>query len=197
LIVMHSRHLSSDARKLRSANHAICSIRRNPRGPKLIETKPRRLADRTDMSILRALVANASATHAALAESTGLARNTVRARLARYAEEKVMRGVVRQIDPAFLGFPLRAYVVTTVTQRKLDEVGDALKGISEVLEVLGLTGSTDLVIHVVARDAEDLYRVAGRILEVDGVTRTETSLIMRELVEYRIEQLIGQGRLPA
>lgn len=163
----------------------------------MIETKSQRLADRTDMSLLQALVANSSATHAALAESTGLARNTVRARLARYVDEKVLRGVVRQIDPAFLGFPLRAYVVTTVTQRKLDAVGEALKGIPEVLEVLGLTGSTDLVIHVVARDAEDLYRVAGRILEVEGVTRTETSLIMRELVEYRVAQLIGRGQFPA
>ena len=45
--------------------------------------------------------------------------------------------------------------------------------------------------HVVARDADDLYRIAGRILDIDGVRRTTTGLVMGEFVEHRIAQLIG------
>lgn len=126
----------------------------------------------------------------ALAEATGLARNTVRARLRRYDEDGTLRSFQRRVDPGVLGFPLNAYVLTRVTQRKLDYVGDALSEIPEVTEVLGLSGITDLMIHVVARDAEDLYRIAGRILDVDGVKRTTTGLVMREMVPYRIEQLL-------
>lgn len=153
---------------------------------------PRR-ADSIDTAILRALIADPDATTVALAERTGLARNTVRARLARYRDEKTMRGVDRRIDPAFLGYPLTAFVATSVKQSKLDQVALALRDIPEILEVHGLTGVSDLLIHVVAVDADDLYRVAGKILDVDGVKRTNTGLVMRQLVDYRLAQLIDVG----
>ncbi|WP_309065460.1 Lrp/AsnC family transcriptional regulator [Microbacterium sp.] len=149
-----------------------------------------RLADRTDASLLRHLIREPGATIVALAEATGLARNTVRARLARYEADGALRSFQRRIDPAFLGYPLSAYVVTKVKQSMLDEVGRSLSAIPEVVEVLGLSGITDLLIRVVARDADDLYRVAGRILDVDGVKRTTTGLVMREMVPYRVEQLL-------
>lgn len=149
-----------------------------------------RRADAIDAALLRALIKDPDATNIAVAESTGLARNTVRARLVRYAEEQTLRTLERRIDPAFLGYPLSAYVVTKVMQRKLASVAHALSEIPEVLEVQGLSGINDLLVHVVARDADDLYRVAGRILDTDGVKRTNTGLVMRELVGYRIAQLI-------
>lgn len=148
------------------------------------------LADRTDRRLLRELIRAPAATIVALAEATGLARNTVRARLARYDQDGTVRSFQRRIDPGVLGYPLSAYIVTSVTQRKLDRVGESLAAIPEVVEVLGLSGITDLMIRVVARDADDLYRVAGRILDVDGVKRTTTGLVMREMVPYRIEQLL-------
>lgn len=149
-----------------------------------------RKADAIDTALLAALIADPDATNIAVAESTGLARNTVRSRLTRYAEEHALRSFERRIDPAFLGYPLSAYVVTKVTQRKLASVGKALGDIPEVLEVQGLSGLDDLLVHVVARDADDLYRIAGRILLTDGVKRTNTGLVMRELVTYRIAQLL-------
>ncbi|MDJ0334321.1 Lrp/AsnC family transcriptional regulator [Salinibacterium sp. G-O1] len=147
-------------------------------------------ADPMDALLLRALNRDPDATVVSLAEQTGLARNTVRSRLARYTQRKALRTFERRIDPAFLGYPLSAYILTTVTQRKLAAVGVNLSTIPEVLEVNGLTGIADLLIHVVARDADDLYRIAGRILDIDGIKRTNTGLVMREMVGYRIEQLI-------
>lgn len=150
-----------------------------------------RTADSIDAALLKALVANPDATNLAISESTGLARNTVRARLARYSAEKALRSFERRIDPAFLGYPLRAFIVTTVKQRKLGTVASTLADVPEVLQVHGLSGVADLLVHVVARDADDLYRIAGRILAIDGVKRTSTGLVMGELVEYRVAQLIG------
>ncbi|SJN16078.1 Transcriptional regulator, AsnC family [Microbacterium esteraromaticum] len=149
-----------------------------------------RMADRTDRTLLRELIRDPAATIVALASATGLARNTVRARLTRYDEDGTLRSFQNRVDPAVLGYPLRAYVVTSVTQRKLGRVGESLAEIPEVVEVLGLTGITDLLIRVVAKDADDLYRIAGRILDVDGVKRTTTGLVMREMVPYRVEQLL-------
>ena len=39
-----------------------------------------------------------------------------------------------------------------------------LAGIPEILEGYGLTGSADLLLRVVALDAEDLFRINGKIL---------------------------------
>ncbi|RFA13206.1 AsnC family transcriptional regulator [Subtercola boreus] len=150
-------------------------------------------ADSVDAALLLALNAAPDATAVALAETTGLARNTVRSRQLRYQQEQSLRSFERRIDPAFLGYPLRAFVVTTVKQRKLSAVGCALAEIPEVLEVQGLTGVADLLIQVAARDADDLYRIAGAILNIDGVKRTNTGLVMRDLVSYRITPLIERS----
>lgn len=150
----------------------------------------RPIADRTDRQLLRQLTKTPNATTLALAEATGLARNTVRSRLSRYDQDGTLRSFQRRVDPRALGFPLDAYVLTRVVQRKLDQVGRALSDIPEVTEVVGLSGMSDLIIHVVARDTDDLYRVAGRILAVDGIKRTTTGLVMREIVPHRIDQLI-------
>src|SRR5882757_801080 len=58
------------------------------------------------------------------------------------------------------------------------------------VEVHGLSGDPDLLIQVVASDADDLYRIAGQILDIRGVRRTSTSLVMRQLVDYRLTQLL-------
>ncbi|GGF21372.1 Lrp/AsnC family transcriptional regulator [Subtercola lobariae] len=156
----------------------------------------RHQADQVDAALLLALTAAPDATTVALADKTGLARNTVRARQTRYEEEKSLRSFDRRIDPAFLGYPLTAFVVTTVKQRKLAAVGVALSQIPEVLEVQGLSGVADLLIQVAARDADDLYRIAGAILNIDGVKRTNTGLVMRDLVSYRITPLVERVATP-
>jgi DNA-binding Lrp family transcriptional regulator len=148
------------------------------------------VADHIDARILQAYNEDPRATVLAVAEKTGLSRNTVQARLARLEQPNALGAFERRIDPSMLGYPLTAFILTSVTQRQLASISDALRAIPEVLEVHGLSGVSDLLIHVVARDADDLYRVAGRILDVEGVTQTNTALVMRQLVEYRIGQLV-------
>jgi DNA-binding Lrp family transcriptional regulator len=149
-----------------------------------------RLVDRFDARLLRAIVSDPGASTVKLANETGVSRNTVQARLNRWNANGVVLPFDRRIDPAFLGYPLRAFVLTRVKQRLLEEVSAALTEIPEVVEVLGLSGDVDLLVQVVSRDGDDLYRVAGRILGIRGVLRTRTSLVMRELVDFRLTQLI-------
>lgn len=146
--------------------------------------------DATDARLLLALGESPRATVLALAERAGLSRNTVQARLAGLEERGVLSSFERRIDPAALGYPLTAFVMVQVVQRSLAEVAAALAGIPEVVEVLGLSGETDLLVQVVARDADDLYRIAGQLLASEGVQRTTTSLVMRRLVEHRVTPLL-------
>jgi DNA-binding Lrp family transcriptional regulator len=146
--------------------------------------------DRTDAALLRALTRSPRASVLALAEELGISRNTVAARLAGLEARGVLGSFERRIDPAALGYPLTAFVQVQVVQRLLAEVSAALRDVPEVVEVLGLSGPVDLLVQVVARDADDLYRIAGRLLAIDGVERTTTSLVMRRLVEHRLDPLL-------
>jgi DNA-binding Lrp family transcriptional regulator len=152
----------------------------------------RRKVDHVDARLLLSLIRKPRATVIALAEEVGLSRNTVQARLSRFDSSQIVRSFERRIDPGALGYPLEAFIFTRVKQRKLAQVADGLAAVPEVLEVHGLSGVTDLLVRVVAQDADDLYRIAGQILDIDGVSRTTTALVMRDLVDYRVEPLISQ-----
>jgi DNA-binding Lrp family transcriptional regulator len=158
----------------------------------MAEMPSRDTADPTDAALLQALTADPRAATAALAERVGLSRNTVKARLTRWAAVGALSTFERTITPEFLGYPLRAFVFTNVEQRLLTVVANALSNVPEVVEVHGLSGATDLLIQVVARDADDLYRVAGHILSIRGVQRTNTALVMRDLVGFRLTPLIDR-----
>lgn len=146
--------------------------------------------DATDARLLRALAANPRASVLALAVELGMSRNTVAARVAGLEERGVLTSFERRIDPVALGYPLTAFVTVVVVQRLLADVAAALRDVPEVVEVLGLSGEVDLLVQVVARDADDLYRIAGQLLAIDGVERTTTSLVMRRLVEHRLDPLL-------
>ncbi|MGV9413366.1 Lrp/AsnC family transcriptional regulator [Nocardia sp. NPDC003693] len=148
--------------------------------------------DATDARLLLELVDNPRATGVELAARLGLSRNTVQARLARWEAAGVLASVERRVEPRALGYPLAALVSVVVDQHRLDAVVSALAEIPEVTEVCGTTGATDLIVRVVAVDADDLYRLAGRVLEIPGVERTNTSLLMRSLVGPRTAPLLDR-----
>ncbi|MFE3446233.1 Lrp/AsnC family transcriptional regulator [Nocardia cyriacigeorgica] len=146
--------------------------------------------DGTDARLLLELVDNPRATGVELAARLGLSRNTVQARLARWEANGVLASFERRVEARALGYPLAAFVAVVVDQHKLDPVVDELAEVPEVTEVCGMTGATDLTVRVVARDADDLYRITGRILKIPGVERTNMALVMRELVGPRISPLL-------
>lgn len=162
------------------------------RGSNLATLRSMSTLDQLDRALLAALAADHRATVVALAERLGLSRNTVQARLARLEASGAFASFERAIDPAPLGYPLEAFVSVHVRQKQLGEVVARVAEIPEVLQAHGLSGSVDLLVRVVCRDAHDLFRIDGEILAIDGVERTETSLSMGELIPYRLGPLLDR-----
>ncbi|GHG56031.1 AsnC family transcriptional regulator [Sinomonas cellulolyticus] len=154
------------------------------------------VVDATDARILRALAKDPRRTVVALAQELGLSRNTVQARLARLESGHAFLAFDRRINPTSLGYPLLAFITVHVQQRKLAEITAHIAEIPEVLEGHGLTGTADLLLRVAAVDAEDLFRINGKILAVDGVERTDTALAMGELIPFRMDPLLARGPRP-
>ena len=82
----------------------------------------------------------------------------------------------------------------TVHQAQLPRITTAIAAIPEVISAHGLSGQIDLLVRVAARDTQHLFDVDARILGIEGVERTETSLVMGEVIEYRIRPLLQMAR---
>ncbi|WP_026554014.1 Lrp/AsnC family transcriptional regulator [Arthrobacter sp. 35W] len=149
--------------------------------------------DGTDARILLAMIDDPRQTVVALAQSLGLSRNTVQARMAVLEKKHAFLSFDHRVNPVALGYPLTAFISVHVQQQKLAQLATSLAAIPEVVEAHGLSGRADLLVRVVSTGAEDLFRINGKILACDGVERTETSLAMNELVPFRMGPLLEQG----
>src|SRR3954462_2921556 len=149
--------------------------------------------DATDARLLLALSTDPRASVLSLAQTLGLARNTVQARLARVEANGGLDPFERRVRPEALGYRLGAYVTVQVVQRSLADVAKALAAIPEVLEVTGLSGVADLLVEVAARDADDLWRITEQVLAIPGVQRTDTALALRRFVEHRLGPLLERA----
>jgi DNA-binding Lrp family transcriptional regulator len=146
--------------------------------------------DETDRRILRELDADARLSVAVLAQRLGLARGTVHARLARIERLGIQRGNTSRLRPELLGFPMRAMLRAEIDQHRIAEAIEALREVKQVIECFAPAGETDLMMRVVARDADDLYRVSEAVRLCPGILRTSTSVFLREVIPYRTAQLL-------
>ncbi|MDQ1122355.1 DNA-binding Lrp family transcriptional regulator [Microbacterium trichothecenolyticum] len=150
--------------------------------------------DAVDLDLLRALSADPRATVVALAETLGLSRNTVQARMSRLERGGVFLSYERTLSAEALGFPIEAFLQVTVRQAELPAIREELAKVPEVLQAHGLSGQVDLLVRVACRDTQHLFDTDARILAIEGVERTETSLVMGEVIGYRVSPLMQLAR---
>ncbi len=150
--------------------------------------------DRVDLDLLKALADDHRATVVALADRLGLSRNTVQARMARLERSGVFQSFERAKSPAALGLPIEAMVSVIVRQADIPRITAEIAEIPEVIQAHGLSGQIDLMVRVAARDTQHLFDVDARILSIEGVERTETSLVMGEVIGYRIRPILESVR---
>jgi DNA-binding Lrp family transcriptional regulator len=153
--------------------------------------------DHVDLELLAALAADPRATVVALAERLGLSRNTVQARMARLDRSGVFLSYERAISSTALGFPIEAFINVMVRQADLPRITADLLEVPEVVQAHGLSGQVDLLVRVACRDTQHLFDTDARILAIEGVERTETSLVMGEVIGYRVTPLMELARREA
>jgi len=148
--------------------------------------------DRTDVTLLQALVREPRLTVSELAERAGCARNTAQARLDRLHAAGVLGDNERGVALRPLGFSVSAVVVVQIEHHALDQVIAALEQNANVIEVEETVGAGDLLVRVAARDTDDLQRVVHSLLGTSGVERTQTSVVLKARVPYRVTPLLQE-----
>jgi DNA-binding Lrp family transcriptional regulator len=141
--------------------------------------------DAVDRKILTLLHGDARITNNALAEAVGIAASTCHGRVRRLLDLGVIRGFYADVDPAAVGLPLQAMISVTLQSNARGKIRSFIQQIRtrrQVMDVYFLAGADDFILHVAARDTEDLRSFVVENLNADAdVAGTQTSLIFEHL----------------
>ena len=140
--------------------------------------------DLIDVKLLEELQTDADRPNVALARLVGLSPAATLHRVRRLKESGVIRNVVARVDAATAGFPLQVYVSVTL-QRHGDTAyrrfAEVIQAMPEVISGDWVTGETDAMLLVVAREVAQLQRVLNRLSTRGGAARALTLLRLEEL----------------
>lgn len=131
-----------------------------------------------DRQLLMILSEDARMPIATLARRMGVARATVQARLDRLVEVGIISGYSVRLSDDYQNGLARAHVMIVLTEKALGQVVRALQAFPEVIAVHSVSGNVDLIVEVAAPSIRDLDRTIDTIGELDGVARTQSSVIL-------------------
>jgi len=135
--------------------------------------------DLIDHLILEQLQENCKRPLAAIGEKVGLTAPSVLERIHKLEEAGVIRDYVAVLDAKRLGKDVTAFIgVSIATPRAIASFEQAIEHVDEVLECHHVTGAFSLMLKVKTDDTEGLERVIEQVREIQGVTRSETMVVL-------------------
>jgi DNA-binding Lrp family transcriptional regulator len=141
--------------------------------------------DDVDRRILITLHRDARMPNSALAGAVGIAPSTCHGRVRRLHDLGVIRGYYADIDPAAIGLSLQAMISVSLQANARAKIRNFIQQIRrkpQVMDVYFLAGADDFLLHVAARDTDDLRSFVVENLNSDSdVAGTQTSLIFEHL----------------
>lgn len=140
--------------------------------------------DEIDVRLLKELQQDADRPNVELARVVGLSPAATLHRVRRLKESAVIRGIRARLDTKEAGFPLAVYVMASLgshDDRSHARFEDLVKKLPQVLVADWVTGETDVLMQVVARDVDELQKVLFALSSKGGAARVTTLLRMHEL----------------
>ena len=134
--------------------------------------------DDIDRQLIGLLRSDARASVASLARTLRVSRGTVQNRLARLEADGVIVGYTVRLKPDVEEQRMRAFMTVAVEGNQVDAVIKALRGDPAVAALYSTNGRWDIVAELRADSLEGFDRVLARIRLIEGISQTETSLLL-------------------
>jgi len=131
-----------------------------------------------DYRLLALLRQNARRSISDLAAALGVSRATIRARMERMKRNGVIIGYTAVLRADLVHAPVRGVMLIEVEGRAGDRVAEALRGFPEISAIHTTNGKWDLLIELAAGSLAALDSVLRRIRMVQGITASETNLLL-------------------
>ena len=136
-----------------------------------------------DRKILEMLQDNARTAFRKIAEEAGVSEATIFIRVRKLREKGVIRRFTALVSPELLGKGLTAFVLVNADPKRLQMVLDALSGMDDVYEVYDVTGTYYTIAKIRIGNREKLAKIIDQIGLIEGVTSTETAIVLRSIKE--------------
>jgi Lrp/AsnC family transcriptional regulator for asnA, asnC and gidA len=133
--------------------------------------------DDVDKRIISALQADGRRPYSRIAADLDVSESVVRYRAQRLEQAGVLQ-VVGIADPLRIGFDRMALIGLKIRPGSMDDVCAAVTEFPETSYVAALAGSFDAIVEVVCRDTAHFTELLKRLHLVDGVTSTESFLVL-------------------
>ncbi|KYH42723.1 MAG: AsnC family transcriptional regulator [Candidatus Bathyarchaeota archaeon B63] len=135
--------------------------------------------DSTDRTIIRMLQDDARTAFKKIAEKIGVSEATVFVRVKKLRERGVIKRFTAIVSPELVGKSLTAFVLINTEPKKLENVLSTLSRMDDVYEAYDVTGTYYAIVKIRTQNRETLARIIDQIGMIDGVTRTETAIVLR------------------
>jgi DNA-binding Lrp family transcriptional regulator len=134
--------------------------------------------DDTDRQLVALLRANARLPVATLAKSLGVSRGTVQNRINRLLVRGTIQGFTLRLRPEAETPRIRAIMMIGVEGERSDKILQQLRSHPEIAAVHTTNGRWDMVLELNTDNLEAFDRVLHRIRQIDGISASETSLLL-------------------
>lgn len=138
--------------------------------------------DRIDAKLLRAIQTDNRLTSEELAEIANLSPTACQRRMKRLRSAGVIEADVSIISPRAVGRPVSMLVLVSLERERadiLDRFKAAIRATPEIMTCFYVTGDTDFVLIVTARDMEDYEQFTRRFFyENSDIKAVKTMVVM-------------------
>ncbi len=140
--------------------------------------------DTVDRKILHILREDGRASHAAVAKAVGLSAPAVGERIRKLEAAGVIQGYRAELHPERVGLPICAFVAISPQPRKsAQRLVDRLLELPEIEELHAVAGTYAYIAKVRVASTQALDGFLDRLFMLEGVERTETTMVLRTNAE--------------
>jgi len=139
--------------------------------------------DDIDKKILERLQDDARIAFRKIAEELEVSESTIFVRVKKLQERGVIKRFTTEISPEMVGKGLTAFILIKADPPKYPVVLETLKKIPDIYEVYDVTGNYYTVAKVRTGDQRDLIKIIDQIGLIEGITSTETAIVLRNVKE--------------
>ena len=134
--------------------------------------------DKNDYGLISALRDNARVSLSDLAYKLGVSRTTVRSRIERLQQRGDILGFTVVLKDDAIRDPVRGIMMIGIEGRGTDRVVRQLTGFPELRAVHSTNGRWDVIAEIGTSSLEDFDNTLSKIRRLDGVSSSETSLLL-------------------
>jgi DNA-binding Lrp family transcriptional regulator len=134
--------------------------------------------DKLDSQLLALLRRDGRASISTLAAQLAVTRATVRARMDRLQEDGEIAGYTVLTRTDVMSHPVRGLMMLEIAGRGTEKITKVLRMMPAIQAVHSTNGKWDLIAEIGVQTLDEFDQALTRIRQHDGITRSETSLLL-------------------